>query len=184
MSEKDKVKEGYINFFGEELIETQLKVDQENGQKLTLPFHFNFNSGWKFLHHCCQCKSKVYISEDFESKIKNFKVITNINSSTYNTNLVTYIASLFTKLKVIEIDEVTYLNRTDFEYTFDFQKKSSINITCYECDDCGTLYFGLIPIGYPLLPDKGLPNGRLGRVEFIEVIEVNSEEKLVQMLYN
>ena len=183
MNEKDKVKDGSVKFFGKNLIETKLKVNQESDQKLTLHFQFNFNGGWQFLHDCCQCNSTISVSEDFGSNTKNFNVITNINSSTYNTNLVKYIASLFTNLQIVEIDGVIYLNRKDFEYTFDFQKKSSINLTYYKCDNCDSLYLGLIFIGYPLSPDKGLPNGRLGQIKFLEIVKMNSEDKIVQMLF-
>ncbi len=176
------VKEGYIDFFGKKLIDTTLQIDKKAGQKLALPFQFNFNSGWKFTHSCCNCKSDVYISENFETKNKNFKIIPNIDSSNYDISLVKRIALLFKSLDAINVDGIFYLNRNDFDYTFDFQRQSSVHLTCYYCFDCRTEYLGVIRIGYPLIPEKNIPLGKLGQIHVIEVVSLETKDGLLSIL--
>ena len=169
---KEKIRTGKnLSYFGKQLIETVLKETKE--QNLKLPLNFSFNHSWEFQHLCLHCKEPVSIIEDFHTKTKNFIVITNLNSKHFNRSLICEIGSFFSKLDSIEIDGDIYLNRNDFDYTFDFQRKSSENLVNYNCENCNTTYLGLIRIGYPLYPEKNLPFGKLGNVEIEEIFEAN-----------
>jgi len=168
---KDKVRTGNLHYFGKHLVQTELKETKE--QNLILPSNFVFNHSWEFQHSCSNCKGPISIQEDFQTKTKNFKVITNLNSKHYNQSLIYDIGSFFSKLNCVEIDGDIYLNRNDFDYAFDFQKKSSVNLINYKCESCNVSYLGLVRIGYPLSPEKNLPFGKLGNIEIEEIFEVN-----------
>lgn len=184
MIAKGIIKEGRVDFFGKPLIESTVRLETKTDGEIKLPFQFSFNSGWKFSHRCCNCKSDVYIFEDFESKRKNFKVIPNINSSNFETSLIKTIASYFKNLDAVNVDSIFYLNRTNFDYQFDFQRKSSIHLTYYSCENCNSEYLGVIRIGYPLFAEKNIPFGKLGEVNIEEIVQIEAKKGLLYELQN
>jgi len=168
---KGKVIAGNLHYFGLPLFKTELKETKE--QNLLLPSNFSFNHSWEFQHSCSNCKKTISFQEDFHTKTKNFAVITNLNSKHYKLSLIYDLGSFFSKLSCVEIDGDVFLNRNDFDYAFDFQRKNSVNLVNYSCDNCKADYIGLVRIGYPLYPEKNLPSGKLGNVEIEEILEVN-----------
>lgn len=168
---KSKILRGTVKFFGNELIKTDLiKSEILN---LEIPTNFKFNQSWEFRHNCTNCKNTVSICEDFDNNIKTFRVISCINSLSYEIEFIQDLSLIFQNIELVEIEGITYLNRKDFVYEFEFQRKSSINFINYSCNECGATYLGLIRIGYPLFPEKNLIMGRLGNVEIDGIFEVN-----------
>jgi hypothetical protein len=168
---KTKIQSGTLKYFGNQLIDTNLV--ETKIFDLAIPANFSFNHSWDFQHNCSNCKNKVSICEDFEKKTKTFRVIDGIDSSRYNIQVITDLSSMFQKIEAIEIENITYLNRTDFNYEFEFQRKSSISLIDYCCCSCNAIYLGSIRIGYPLYPEKNLIEGELGNVVIDEILEVN-----------
>lgn len=168
---KSKINIVSLKFFGKKLINTEL-IESKEGE-LIIPSSFKFNHSWELSHKCSNCENRVKLSEDFEKNTKTFNIINGIDSSKFENQIIYDIASIFKIIKAIEIEDITYLNRTDFEYNFDFQRKSSISLTEYKCTYCNTIYLGLFRIGTPLFPEKNLTEGKLGTVSIDEIYEVN-----------
>lgn len=169
---KGKIHSGVLRFSDNQVIDTTL-IESKEG-KLIIPLEFKFNHSWDFSHKCTNCECNVSICEYFEKKTKNFKVINGINSSKYDLQFMIDLGSMFQKIESKEIENITYLNQTDFNYEFEFQRKSSISLIEYYCNSCKTVFIGPIRIGYPLFPEKNIIEGKIGSVEIEEIFEVNT----------
>ncbi len=168
---KSKIHNGVLKYFGKKLIDTNLPESEVF--EFVLPLNFSFNHSWNLCHKCANCENEVSICEDFDTQTKTFKVITGINSSKYDIKVINAIIQIFNELELVEIDGVKYINRKDFNYEFEFQRKSSTSLIEYTCNACSSIYLGIMRVGYPLHPEKNLIEGKLGKVEIEEIFEVN-----------
>lgn len=168
-----KIKKITLSYFGNQLIETDLIETKED--ELKLPSSFSFNHSWTLIHNCSNCNNQVLVFMDFENQKSNFKIISNINSKRFQKELIEKICAIYNNLYTVEIEDITYLNSHNFKYEFDFQRKSSINLTQYSCKQCNSIYLGLIKIGSPQMPEKNLIDGKIGIVLIDEIYEINVE---------
>lgn len=168
---KSKINIVSLKFFGKKLIINDL-IESKEGE-LIIPSSFKFNRSWELSHKCSNCENNVLFCDDFEKNTNSFNIINGIDSSKYNLQIIYDLASIFQLIEAIEIENITYLNRTDFKYDFEFQRKSSISLIDYKCTFCNTNYLGLFRIGIPLFPEKNLREGKLGTVSIDEIYEVN-----------
>jgi hypothetical protein len=175
---KSKIHNGVLNYFGKKLIETNLPESEVF--ELDIPLYFSFNHSWDLCHKCANCVNEVSICEDFEKQTRTFKFITGIDSSKYDIKVINDIIQIFNELELVEIDGVKYINRKDFNYEFEFQRKSSTSLIEYSCNACSSIYLGIMRCSYPLQPEKNLIEGKLGKVEIDEIFEVN--DRLTDML--
>lgn len=167
---KGKVKSGRLRFFGPKLLKNASGESSEGMFKL--PFEFCFNHSWEFQHNCINCGELTGITEDFELKSRNFEFISDVNSTNFNKSVLQDISKMFTGLYTIEVDGIMYINRSNFTYDLEFQRRSSVTLTRYNCINCDIDYTGLIRIGYPLTPERNNPTGNLGIVEIDEILEM------------
>lgn len=174
MIKKGRVPHVDISMYGEQLIENLEVVDSTSHRHAEIPTSFKFNSSWKIEHSCLSCGNSVSIDQNFEKSESNFSVLKNVDSFSYARIFLNEISDLFDSIELVNLDEVVYLNRTDFNYDFDFQRKSSIDITHYNCDSCKTDYLGLIRIGFPSLPERGEETGRVGQVEVADLVVIET----------
>jgi hypothetical protein len=171
-----------FNYFGKKLINTSLEQPEKGLNNNILPFYFLYNSNWKINHVCPNCSNNVEIFENFENFTKNYTMLSMVSSKLYSENFIKNLDSVFNKIKIVEIDGVLYLNYIDFEYTLDMQRKSSISLTYYKCENCDLYFLGLYGFAYPLEPDKGNNFGELGSVSIREIISIKSEKPFSEIL--
>jgi hypothetical protein len=167
----EKVKLGNINFFGNKIINSEILLESE--ENVNIPLKFKYNSSWEFYHNCLKCNLKVSFGENFDLKKNNLELINNLNSVNYKLEFLEKISYCFKDIELIEIQNVYYLNRKDFNYTHEIQRKSSISFRFYKCEKCESEYIGIIRIGYPLFPEKNLIGGDLGGVEISQINMIN-----------
>ena len=174
MIQKGRVPHVAVFLYGKQLIENLEVGDSTSGKHVEIPTNFKFNSSWKIEHSCLSCGNSVSVDQNFEESESNFSVLKNIDSFNYARTFLNEISALFDSIELVNLDEVVYLNRTDFNYDFDFQRKSSIDLTHYSCDSCQNDYLGLIRIGFPLPPERGLETGRVGQVEVADLVMIET----------
>ncbi|MDG1332434.1 MAG: hypothetical protein P8P74_08895 [Crocinitomicaceae bacterium] len=175
MIQKGTVPSVSIVLYGKQLID-DLDVPALDIQEQTaIPSSFQFNSSWRIEHECLSCGNVIGIDQDFEESTSNFTVLENVDSFNYSQQFLDNIATLFDSVELVKIQEVSYLNRLDFQYDFDFQRKSSVNITHSKCQNCKADYLGLIRVGSPMPTERGMEQGQTGTVEIADLVMVDTE---------
>lgn len=169
-----------ISLYGEQLIESLTIHHSIDNEYAEIPTSFEFNSNWKVEHSCLSCGIPVVIGQNFDLGKSNFSRVKNINTFGYTREFLQEIAALFDTVELVTIDKVFYLNRTDFEYHFDFQRTSSTDVTHYTCDSCHADYLALILVGSPEMPEKGMVQGRVGRVEFVDSVMIETSNGFME----
>jgi hypothetical protein len=125
--------------FGKALVKELVKEDIRNSS--LIPVSFKFNSNWNIKFTCEKCKKEVLISEDYENQTKTFSTFSNLNSKNYSMIFLEDIAKILSNLALVVINGVSYINRVDFNYQFEFQRISSFTPSISMCTNCDTSYF-------------------------------------------
>ena len=178
----ERVSEVVLTLYGKQIIKQLEAIDYLEEERFEVPFIFSFNSSWKMQHDCLSCGNRVTIDQNYDENESTFTVLKNVDSSNYSESFIREIATLFASLELIELGDVLYLNRTDFQYDFNFQRKSSADVTHYSCQSCKVNYLALIRIGFPQAPEKGIEEGQTGRVEVAEMVMARGHEELNDIL--
>ncbi|RRJ86920.1 hypothetical protein EG240_15660 [Paenimyroides tangerinum] len=173
---KNKIIKCSLTYFGPSLI--QINKEETCEQIFNIPFTFYFNHSWNITHKCSCCDNSVTIINDVNNNFKNYTTISNLNSNNYDILFLQELASLFSNIILAKVDNVVYLNRKDFKYEFDFQRKQSVSLKGYTCKSCNASYLGILRIGMPILPEKSMQEGMFGSVEIEEIIEVDISEDI------
>lgn len=163
-----------ISRYGKKLIKDLEADDFSAHESADVPLVFGFNSSWKMEHDCLSCDGVVTVDQNFDKNESNLSVLKSIDSSNYSRDFLDEIATVFDTVELVEVDDVFYLNRTDFQYDFDFQRTSSVDLTHYCCASCKSDYLALIRVGFPMSPERGMEQGRAGRLEVAEIVMVSS----------
>ena len=179
MTKTGRVHHVHLSHYGKKLIDQLETEDFSVDEPLDVPFSFLFNSSWKIEHACLACGEVVTIEQNFDENDYALLMFRNINSSNFSHVLIEGIAAIFDSIEVVELDGVLYLNRTDFEYEFDFQRKSSIDLSHHTCPSCESHYLSIIRHALPTDPERGFEDGRAGSVEVAEIVMVNSVKELI-----
>ena len=169
----------HLSHYGRKLIDQLETEDFSVHEPLDVPFSFLFNSSWKIEHTCLTCQGIVTIGQNFDENDYALSMFRNINSSNFSHVLIEGISAIFDSIEVVELDGVLYLNRTDFPYEFDFQRKSSIDISHHACPSCESHYLSIIRHGLPTDPERGFEDGRAGSVEVAEIVMVDLVDELI-----
>lgn len=177
----EKVSEFRIEYFGKPFLKGIDFELADNSQTHSIPATLEFNSPWKIIHNCIECDNEVLFIEDSQKPERNYSIINNINSNCRNIKFLKEICRVFPRLKLIELKGVTYINRTDFDYQFDMQRTSSIELKYHNCNNCNANYLSVIRIGYPTESEKGLRD-YFGCIEVDQITYVNKGDLLLQNL--
>ncbi len=147
--------------------------------KENLPCHFIFDIDWKIIYNCPSCKHDISIS----NRSNNFTSIQNINSKYYSNLVLKEIVDISQNLEIIKINHISYINRTDFNYKYDFQRELSTEFKYHNCNNCHLNYLSLIRIGLPQDGERGKPS-LPGKVEVIQITALPNTHILIQELIN
>ena len=167
-----------ISRYGKKLINELDNLDFSKHERHEVPLFFSFNSSWKIEHVCLACAETVTIDQNFDENESTLSIVKNLNSANYSRSIIEEIAAVFETIEPVEIDDVLYLNRTDFQYDFNFQRKSSVDVSHYCCQSCNADYLALIRVGFPMAAERGMEDGQVGRVEVTEMVMVDSVNEL------
>lgn len=175
-----QVKSFRINFFGKNYlddIDVEVIGSEVNFQ---LPKNLNFNSNWEIIHDCLNCENQVTFTENLENQFRNYKSIIDVNTSKRSYKFLEKVISLFPNLKIVKLNGVYYVNRTDFEYTHEIQKVSSIELKLHKCKYCYANYLSIIRIGGPIPVERSpsLP----GIIEVVQINYLKEDHFLLQNL--
>ncbi|MCX2744395.1 hypothetical protein OO013_10985 [Mangrovivirga sp. M17] len=168
-----EIKKVEVFLFGKELIDVDQITEEASPFFLTLPGDFEYNRSWQLSFICPFCSVKVEIKEDFEKGIKSFHWIKQLSTEKFSLSFLKNICQIFNGVYLHEVSSVTYINRTGFEYDFDFQRRSSINILYSRCTCCNKLFIGDLKVGYPLYPDNNTPTGVFGKVIIEKILGID-----------
>lgn len=169
------VKQVYVHYFGDRLLNAYPAELQPSPFLVQIPGEFEYNSGWKLIHSCPRCSNEVTIFEDFNKQERNFRWISRLNSNKHSKTLLLEVCKMLSKLVLVEISGVLYINRVGFNYQFDFQRKASVNLLLYKCLNCNSVFLGNFKIGYPLFPEFDKPKGKIGKIILEELVCLNEE---------
>ena len=158
------IKQINVSYYGNSLLNSNAEGSQHIPELINIPGEFEYNSSWKIIYTCNYCNQKVEFFEDFDNEKRNFKWLSRLNSKNSSDVLLTEVCKAFSRLELIEISGVKYINRCDFNYESEFQRKSSVNLLLSSCPTCGAVYLGDFKVGYPILPESNNPKGKIGKV--------------------
>ena len=137
----------------------------------SVPFSFLFNSSYKIAHECYNCKQTVSFGLDNEAGSETYKLLKYVCSKYYSNDFLKIFPQIFHATELKEWDGKIYvISNKVFEP--DFPVTSSIQPTLYNCPACHADYVARIQVGYPLAPEKNMPEGRLGKIMVDEIIYV------------
>ena len=170
-----------IEYYGEAFLKDFNVELIDKNQTLSIPTILQFNSSWKITHTCDNCHKDVVFIEDSRKPERNYNIINNINSNFRADTFLKEVCAIFPKLEQVELEGIKYINRTDFIYQFDIQRKTSVELMHHRCKNCDSDYIGIIRIGYPLERERGT-EARLGRIEVVKITALNRDNILVKDL--
>jgi hypothetical protein len=153
---------------------TLIVGEYESGEHLaSTPFSFLFNCSWKVEHKCCNCAQAV--SFGLGSQSANSDVRTHqfgyLCSKYYLEDFLKVFPQLFSSTELKEWEGKLFVI-SDNIFEPDYPITSSIEPMLYNCPVCNADFLARIRIGYPLLPEKNMPGGMLGKIFIDEIVYV------------
>jgi hypothetical protein len=173
------IKEFRIEYYGEPFLKDENIQFTNELQAHRVPVNLDFNSPWRIIHDCSNCGEEVEFIENSQKPERNYNTIKNINSNYRNIEFLNEVCSVFPNLELIELEGIRYVNRIDFDYQFDLQRKSSVELKYHICKSCNSPYLSIIRIGYPLEAEKGIKS-RFGGIEVIQITNLDEEHILIK----
>lgn len=170
---KEEISSVTISFSGSKLLDSVHYIEKESSVLLALPGEFDFNHSWNLKFNCPFCSEPIEIKEDFDNRIKNYRWLKSLSTKRLSLHLLESLSHFYIDTYLYEALGVTYLNRSSFNYTSDFQRVSSVNLFWSKCSCCDRLIIGDVKIGYPILPERNLPSGKIGRVQIGKLVGID-----------
>ena len=168
----------YINFtsFAPVLVSNiQRSIDLVVDKKIVIPFEIEYNSGWKMDIVCKSCENQMSLEFDSETKSTNYTHLKELNSKNYSLKDLNFFSNRIPNTELFEVDGVYYLNRTDFNYVDEIQRKSAVRPILKSCEHCGCDYLIDLRIKSPMPSDRDDPFGSLGHL-ILSSITVNDKK--------
>jgi hypothetical protein len=137
------------------------------------PFSFLYNTNWKVEHKCCCCAQTVSFGLDEEPPIYDVRShqLEYLCSKYFREDFLKIFPHVFSSTELKEW-KGNLLVISDNLFDPDFPITSSIEPILYNCSVCNADYLARIKIGYPLLPEKNMPEGRVGKIVIGEIVYV------------
>jgi hypothetical protein len=167
----EKINKFRIEYFGSPYLKDFEVEFYSKNQILSVPSDLNFNSAWQIIHECTICSNEVKFVESGKQNERNYKTLKNIDSKSRKYEFLAEVCKIFPNLEIVKLDNVNYVNRTDFNYEYDMQRKSSVELKHYCCDFCNSDYLSIIRIGYPLEREKG-NLAMTGKINVVQITQV------------
>jgi hypothetical protein len=161
---KNKLGNFKLYFYGSNLLNTYPTLRQNSPIVMNIPGGFEYNSSWKIEFYCSFCGRANNVYEDFDKNERNFRWLIGLNSTGTSIAFLKEVCNVFDRFKLIEITGVQYINRIDFDYKFEIQRKSSVNLLLHSCPSCKAVFLGDFKVGYPLFPEANKPKGKIGKI--------------------
>lgn len=187
MNELSRITKIDYSLQGEPLI-SDIKNLQEKGDYIHqgLPLSFNYNGHWIVSHPCDNCNEKINIQE---LPTKNFEPINRLYTKHYSKEILDTIAKLFPTTKVFKSSNSNHFFLTNSEFKGNIVSDLFIpqkTFAYYSCPNCMHEYLCLYRQGYPIAPDRGTPEGRLGIIYIDEIVrfETQGDRNFLDLLKN
>ena len=172
--EYENVEQISLNYFGEVLIDLKHEKIAPLQATYKIPTELAYNSSWILTHSCLKCNCQIKIIQNYQSIDRSYTILADLNSHHHSLAKLQELCEIFDNIKLVKVNEVYYLNRIDFEYQHELQRKSSISLMKYYCPDCDSIYLAQIRIGLPVEPDKYNVKGLIGKIQVVQISRIVS----------
>ena len=113
----------------------------------------------------------IYRPEVSRYPVYDFNRSERICEKYYSRTIIEELSKLFSNVQVHTVHGQLYLGFNE-GFNHHFPVSSSLMISHYKCQNCGSSYLVNMQLNSPILPDKGIMEGKLGSVYLHEIVRI------------